>query len=69
MAQILFRPTCSNCGKQLYEIISYEKQSALFCAALFERGIEPEICPYCKEVFDSIEIPCSLPFDNSPDKI
>lgn len=69
MAQILFRPMCSNCGKQLYEIISYEKQETLFGAALFERGsIEPDICPYCKEMFDSIEIHWSLPFDNSPDK-
>ena len=69
LAKILFRPTCSNCGKQLYETISYDKQSTLFGAALFERGsIEPERCPYCNEWFESIEIP-GLPFDNSHDKI
>ena len=55
MAQILFRPICSKCGKQIRRTIDY--------IAGFQ--IEPMFCPECNEIFESIEMPTALPFDNN----
>jgi len=73
MGQILFRPTCSKCKKQLFGIIDYEYDIQAISAdfidtALYKRGhVEPNCCPYCNEWFDSIEIPGSIPYENWPD--
>ena len=55
MAKILFRPICSKCGKQIHKTID--------CVEWF--SIEPKFCPECNEVFESIEMPTALPFDNN----
>jgi len=67
LAQILFRPTCSNCKKQLFGIIDYEYDTgALSADFIKDRGhVEPNCCPYCGEWFDSIEMPGpNLPYEN-----
>ena len=70
MAQILFRPICSNCKKQLFDVIDFEYDlhriegegaGILHCRT---GHVEPARCPYCKEWFESIEMPNSLPFPN-----
>lgn len=70
MAKILFRPVCSNCNNQIYQLIEYEANMIpidgdshiLYCKDCY--CITPTRCPYCGEYFTSIEMPGSLPFDN-----
>ena len=65
MAKIYFKPICSKCGNQIFSTISYskdiEKQASYFTS---RRMIEPSICPNCGDVFDGIEMPIALPYDN-----
>ena len=62
MAQILFRPVCSKCKRELNSVINY--QPVNFRG--FDDGIvEPSRCPYCDAWFIGIEIPTRLPFDNT----
>ena len=62
MANILFKPVCSNCGEVL-RYVSYEKFND-FLHVLHDRtapfivgGIYPICCPNCGERFETIMIP------------
>lgn len=62
MAEILFRPVCSKCRRELNSIIDYHPVNFRG----FDDGfVEPGRCPHCDALFTSIEIPPRLPFDNT----
>lgn len=67
MAKILFRPICSNCGKQLFGVISFEYDTDFLekAGVLYRTAgrVEPDHCPYCNEWFEGIEMICG--FTNS----
>lgn len=67
MAKILFRPICSKCRKELRCVIDYGVHDIQIEDARMYRPncIDPECCPYCGEQFDCIEMPTSIPFDNT----
>ena len=70
MASILFRPICSKCGKQLHLLIDCKEETIAIDNSpqfMYDKDyrITPECCPYCKEYFTSIQMPTSVPFDNS----
>lgn len=67
MAQILFRPLCSKCRKELRCVIDYEEYPIQNEGVWAYRPdcINPEYCPYCGTQFDCIEMPTLLPFDNN----
>lgn len=74
MAKILFRPVCSNCNNQIYQLIEYEANIIPIdgnSCVLYSKDcyITPTECPYCGEYFTSIEMPGSLPFDNRKELI
>ena len=60
MAKILFRPICSKCGKQIRRTIDCHERYTIG-----EFRIDPMFCPECNEIFTSIEMPTTLPFDNN----
>ena len=69
MADILFRPICSNCHCVIDETVDYiqyedldhwDKECPMY-------HIIPYRCNNCGSVFDSIEIPTKLPFHLSVD--
>lgn len=51
MADILFKPTCSNCGRVINNDVKYRSDIS------YGRVITPNICPYCGCVFESIVMP------------
>ena len=69
MAEILFRPVCSNCNNQIHQLIEYDEEISEIdgnprfrqCERYY---ITPKSCPYCGEFFTRIEMPTKLPFDN-----
>lgn len=65
MAKIFFKPICTKCGNQIFSVISYskdiEKHGSYFTS---RETIEPFACPNCGEIFDGIEMPIALPYDN-----
>lgn len=62
MAEILFLPTCSKCGKVI--------KNEVDCQPIFLEArrsytpcyVTPNKCPYCGEFFNQILIPTKLPF-------
>lgn len=72
MAKIYFKPICSKCGNQILSVISYSKDiekipdvNLKYDAYFISSGtIEPFKCPNCGEIFDGIEMPIALPYDN-----
>ena len=71
MADILFRPICSNCLCIIDETVDYReidflsREDWMHGARTYE--ITPYRCKNCGCVFDSIEIPTKLPFHLSVD--
>ena len=67
MAEILFRPICSKCRRELNSVIDYQGDNFIGIRGGF---VEPGRCPYCDAWFTGIEIPTRLPFDNisNPEK-
>ena len=57
MAEILFRPVCSKCRRELNSIIDYQHD-------LGYGSVVPGRCPYCDAWFTGIEMPTRLPFNN-----
>lgn len=49
---ILFKPTCSNCGRVLDCDVEYEYTDSLY----HKPHIVPHFCPHCKCVFESIKL-------------
>lgn len=47
---ILFKPTCSNCGRVINCDVKYR-------SSIDYQGITPNVCPYCGCVFENIIIP------------
>jgi len=70
MAEILFRPVCSNCNHQIHDLIAYEEHTIpiegynSLILSYKDYSISPTRCPYCGEYFTSIEMPGSVPFNN-----
>lgn len=69
-AKILFRPICGNCRRQLDEYIyiteDYYHVENSKCSLKNSR-IYPVQCKYCGALFDCVEMPTKLPFDNRYD--
>jgi hypothetical protein len=67
MAEILFLPTCSKCGKVIKNEVDCQpifleaRRSYIFPITPYYE-ITPNKCPYCGEFFDQIVIPAKLPF-------
>lgn len=67
MAEIFFKPICTNCGNELCGVIDYVYEESFVDPDphMDKRGrVDPEYCPYCNEHFTCIKIPNSLPFVN-----
>lgn len=47
---ILFKPTCSNCGKVIHRDVKYR-------SSIDYDGIIPNACPYCGCYFETIKVP------------
>lgn len=47
MADILFKPICSNCGKMIRGDVKYNRESLII----------PYACPYCNKLFECIKVP------------
>lgn len=69
MASIKFIPVCSSCGKIIVDKIDVAKEEIHFNSdkhyAAYNQYVHPSMCCNCGAHFDSIEIPTTLPFDNS----
>ncbi len=65
MPKIHFKPICSKCGNQIFSVINYskdiEKHGSKFIS---KETIVPFSCPNCGEIFDGIEMPIALHYDN-----
>ncbi len=65
MAKIYFKPICTKCGNQIFSTISYSEDIEKHGSKFFSRRtIAPFRCPNCGEIFDGIEMPIALPYDN-----
>lgn len=68
MADILYMPSCSNCGRflegqkieRIRALEQTECQSVRLIHAVKEL-ISPDTCPYCGAKFDTIKIPTVIP--------
>lgn len=69
MADILFRPICSNCKCIIEEPVDYVhwEDNYHWEAEYPMHQIIPYKCKNCGSIFDSIEIPTKLPFHLSVD--
>lgn len=68
MARIKFIPVCSSCGKIIVDKIDIAKEEIPFdtdTLYAYHHYVHPSMCCNCGAHFDCIEIPTSLPFDNS----
>lgn len=68
MAEIIFRPVCSACGKVLYcdvNIIESLLEPPVNNKELWVTKsveIEPRCCPHCGETFERVVMPTRLPY-------
>lgn len=72
MADILFRPICSNCHCIIDETVDYQEIDFSSLRVDWKHyarmyHIIPYACKNCGSIFDSIEIPTKLPFCVSKD--
>ena len=58
MAQINFKPVCSNCGKVLNDTIDFDGDKVI-----------PEFCSHCGSWFDLITLPTDLPYKHQEKEI
>lgn len=71
-AKIEFLPVCSKCHKVIYDKIDYEADIEYHDTdtkgrfATREHWIYPAVCTNCGSHFVGINMPTTLPFDNSP---
>lgn len=56
MAQIVYKPHCSNCGAVIYDEITYIEHVIINKIKNITPIISPCKCPYCGKYFDSIII-------------
>jgi len=66
MAEIRFMPVCTECKKIIFERIDcnnmvWQKDTIRYCV---NYQLTPYSCPNCGAIFEQIEIPTRLPFDN-----
>lgn len=68
MAEIIFRPVCSICGRVLYCDVSITESLLEAVANIKEPWlpksipIEPTYCPHCGKTFERIIMPTRLPY-------
>lgn len=66
MATINFLPVCSHCHQVLWgetiEVIDHKDFKDSFILKALQQEVYPHMCPYCKEIFTTIEIPGGLPY-------
>lgn len=75
MADILFKPICSNCGKLLDETVDCVEWDDLIVKDEFLEKysskkigfymINPYCCPWCGAKFDRVKMHTKLPYDPS----
>ena len=71
MAEILFKPICSECGKEIKAEIDYKRTDLKVIHMpdiIPNKEISPWCCPNCLSIFNRIVMPTKLPFDNSVNK-
>lgn len=56
MGEIVYKPHCGKCGAIIEPKVKYMTVAVLCRFGKFI-DIEPNRCPYCGEVFETIEIP------------
>ena len=66
MAEINFRPVCSNCGSVLCEVIDAVLEDA--AKELPRYKLVPSQCPHCGANIEMITLPKMLPYDGIPDQ-
>lgn len=76
MAEIIFRPICSECKNLIFsnidinygsEELMYEESDERYRKIHFmvdKPTISPPFCPYCGAYFSSIQMPTKIPFKN-----
>lgn len=69
MASISFVPMCTNCKQIIWDVIDYKeayRQPDVLGGARYfkDHEISPERCPNCGKIFESIEVPTKIPYDN-----
>ncbi len=72
-AAIKFMPICSKCQQIIWDKIDFkEDPDQVEGEASFKTfmtcSISPKTCPNCGRIFESIEIPKKLPFNNQKDE-
>lgn len=70
MADILFKPTCSNCGTVIHEIVDIESKILLIpptsnSKICWDRyyHFTPSKCPVCDKPFEHVQMPFKLPYN------
>ena len=70
-ADIDFRPICSNCHKEIFEVIDYEEMCEVpppneIVEPFKKFEIKPVVCPNCGASFKRIRMPKNkFPIDNT----
>lgn len=66
MAEINFRPVCSNCGSVLCEVIDAVIEDV--AEDMAHHKLVPSRCPHCGANIETITLPKMLPYDGIPDQ-